>query len=572
MRVTDPPADGPARVDRRRQLRVLTGLFFVRLSANELMAVEEAAREKLLVALAGLGGGSALVNYVLMRKYFWLSDATGAWLDASTVTSLLMCVMALVSALVWESLFIDRTDVSNLGALPVRATTVVAAKLTGIVAFAAACAASMALPSAGVFMSLLARFHGSDLAWGVRFATAHAVALTAAGIAVFLFCASLQGLLVLVLGAVRYRQASLLVRTALVTAVLVAVSQVGALQTAVEAAIAGDPAAVRAFPPMWFVGLSEVIMGARASHFVHGANLAWVSLAALAVLAPALVLAGVRRVAELGDPHLGRSAGSSRHRVMWHRLVHRVAGSGQERALLDFCGACLWRSARHRLLLASLAALGTGLLLPWVVNAALMPGHGRLDGAALALPHVLSFLLVVGVRWGIAQPAAPESAWIFRTVPLGDRRTVLDALRKAAIVHVLIPLHAVLACVLALLAGVGDALLHCLFSLSAATLFAEAMLCRFHRIPFASPGAAGEGNLKATWAVYLVGLAMWSSTLAELEAHFLWSWPFWLAWGALVASGLWVTAHLRRATLEPEVLPGLDDLPEPSFVALDLGG
>ena len=89
----------------------------------------------------------------------------------------------------------------------------------------------------------------------------------------------------------------------------------------------------------------------------------------------------------------------------------------------------------------------------------------------------------------------------------------------------------------------------------------------------ASPGAAGEGNLKTTWAVYLLALlALWSSTLAELEAHFLWSWPFWLAWAGLVTGGLWVTSHLRRGALAVETPPGFDDLPEPAFVALDLDG
>lgn len=569
MRLIDRSPAAPAASGRGRQLRVLTELFFDRIFSSELLAVEELAREKLLVALGVLGGGAALVSYVLMRKYFWLTDASGAWLDASTLASLLMCAMGLVSVLVWEALFIDRTDLANLGALPVRATTVVAAKLVGLVAFAVACAAAMALPSAGVFVSFLSRLHGDDPGWGVRFVAAHVVAMTTAGLAVFLACATLQGLLVLALGAARYRRASLLLRTALVVAVLVMVSQVGTVQAAVAQARAGDPAAVLAFPPMWFAGLEETILGSRDPELERAATLAWGSLAALALVAPALLLAGVRRVSALGDPQVGRHL---RPRRGWlgSRLARLASGSGQERALLDFCGACLWRSAPHRLMLASLAALGIGVLLPWVVDATLDAGPGRLDGAALALPHVLSFLLLVGVRWGVARPAAPEASWVFRTMPLGDRGTVLDALRKAAVVHVLLPLHAVLLLVLSLLAGPRDALLHCLFSLSAATVLAEAMLCRFQRVPFASPGASGEGNLKSTWAVYLAALAVWSSTLAKLEAHFLWSWPFWLAWTALIAVGLGVTSHLRRSTLATEAPPGFDDQPEPTFVALDL--
>lgn len=572
MRMTAPTQDPLARPDRGRQLRVLTGLFCERLFAHELLAIEETARERLLVALGALAGGSAIVSYVVMLKYVWLPDDSGAWLDATTLTTLLMCAMVLVSALVWESLFIDQVDVSNLAALPVRARTVAAAKLAGLVAFAAACAAAMALPSAGMLVFFLARFHGPELEWGARFAVAHTAALTAAGVAVFLTCATLQGTLTLLLGAARYRRVSLLVRTALVVASVVLISQAGSLQSAIRQASGGEPTGLVAYPSTWFVGLAETIMGGRSPALARAANLALGSLAALGVVAPLLVLAGVRRVAELGDPQVRRSASPPRLGRLWSRLAHFAAGQGRERALLDFCGACLWRSARHRLLLASLAAAGTGLLLPWVVNAALAPAHGRLDGASLALPHVLSFLLIVGVRWGAAQPTAPEAAWIFRIAPLGDRAAVLDALRKAAFLHVLLPLHLVLWGVLALLAGPGEALLHCAFSLSAAAVLAEAMLSRSRRVPFASPGAAGESNLKATWAVYLLGLLLWSSTLAELEAHFLWSWQFWLAWCALVAAARWGVALVRRSTLEAGVLPGLDDLPQPAFVALDLDG
>ncbi|MGV8039716.1 MAG: hypothetical protein AB2L07_06470 [Thermoanaerobaculaceae bacterium] len=572
MRVTETTQKQLARPDRGRQLQVLTALFFERLFAHELLALEEMAREKLLVALGALAGGSAMVSYVLMLKYLWLPDDSGAWLDATTLTALLMCAMALVSALVWESLFIDRVDVSNLAALPVRARTVVAAKLAGLVAFAAACAAAMALPSAGVFVFFLARFHGPELEWGARFAVAHTVALTAAGVAVFLTCATLQGTLALLLGTARFRRVSLLVRTALVVAAVVLISQVGSLRSAVQEVGGGGPAGLVAYPPVWFVGLAETIMKDRSPALARAANLGLGSLAVLGAVAPLLVLAGVRRVAELGDPHVRRPSSPPRLRRLWSQLSRLAAGPGRERALLDFCGACLWRSGRHRLLLASLAAAGTGLLLPWVVNAALAPARGRLDGASLALPHVLSFLLLVGVRWGATQPTTPEAAWVFRTVPLGDRAAVLDALRKAAFLDVLLPLHLVLWGVLALLAGPGEALLHCAFSLSAAAVLAEVMLSRSQRVPFASPGAAGESNLKATWAVYLLGLSLWSSTLAELEAHFLWSWQFWLAWGALVVAARWGVAMVRRSTLEAGVLPGLDDLPEPAFVALDLDG
>lgn len=571
MRLSDQAPTATTGEGRGRQLRVLTELFFDRTFASELLAVEELAREKLLVALGVLGGGAALVSYILMRKYFWLTDSAGAWLDASAFASLVMCAMGLVSVLVWETLFVDGADLANLGALPVRATTVVAAKLAGLVVFATACAASMAVPSAAVFAAFLSRLHAAEPGWGLRFVAAHGIAMTAAGLVVFLACATLQGLLVVALGAARYRRASLLLRTSLVVAVMVLLSQVGTVQTAVAEAAAGDTAAVLMLPPLWFAGLEETILGTQHPVLARAASLAWGSLAGLALAAPALLLAGVRRVSELGDPQ-------ARHRTRPHamrlggRLARLVTRSGQERALLDFCGVCLWRSARHRLILASLAAAGVGLLLPWVVDAALTARDGRLDGAALALPHVLSFLLVVGARWGIARPAAPEASWVFRTIPLGDRSTVLDALRKAVIVHVLLPLHAVLLPVLSLLAGPGDASLHCLFSLSAAVVLADAMLCRFQRVPFASPGASGEGNLKSTWAVYLVALAVWSSTLARLEAHFLRSWPFWLAWTGLVAIGLSVTSHLRRGTCVGEAPPGFDDLPEPTFVALDLDG
>jgi hypothetical protein len=556
--------------DHRRQMSVLTLLFFQKLFSSELLAVEEQAREKLFVALAGLGAGAGFVAYVMLRKYFWLPDASGAWLDESTFISLVMCAMALVAVLVWESLFVDRADMANLGALPVRSSTLVAAKLIGLVAFATGCAASMAVPSAALFAGFLSRFHGEDLEWGIRQVVAHAVAVTAAGLATFLACAVLQGLLVLGIGAQRYRRRSLFLRTALVVGVLLLLAQIGPLHTALAFARLGDSDTVLVFPPMWFVGLEETIAGTGAHELREAALVGCGVLAALAGLAPVLVLAGMRRVSHLGEPAERHTTCASRLGRSSRALGDLIFGSARERGMAAFCGACLWRSARHRLLVVTMLALGLGMMLPWVLEAIVGEHPARLGGALMAMPHVLCFLLVVAVRWAVATPAAPEAAWVFRTVPLGDRRALLDATRKAAALRVLLPVVACLVPFYALLWGVVPALLHGVFALSAATVLAELVLARFQFVPFASPAAGGMGNLKATWAAYVVALAVYASTLALLETRFLLQWPFWLLWAVAVAAGLWLAAELRRDTAARSRPATLDDDPEPNFVVLGL--
>ena len=330
---------------RRAQLGILAGLFFDRLFASELLAVEEQSREKLFVALGILAGGSSLVAYyLLLWRYLFLPDDSRAWLDQSIFTSLAMGAVALVAVLVWDSLFVDRVDLANLGALPVRPTTLVAAKLVGLVAFGGACAASMALPSAVLFAGILSRFHGEDLTWGVRAVVGHAVAVTAAGLVVFLACAVLQGLLMLGLGAERCRRVGLLLRTALVVGVLLLVAQVGPVHRALADARLGDPASVLTYPPMWFVGLEATICGTDAPELQRGAIVAGGSLALLLLAAPALVLAGVRGVTPHGEPPAARR-GPRAHPGWLGRLLHRLAPApAQERGLYDFCGACMGRS------------------------------------------------------------------------------------------------------------------------------------------------------------------------------------------------------------------------------------
>jgi len=513
-----------------RQLRILTRHFFDRLFRNETVDFADQMKEKLIAALALLAVFFSWASWLMLFKYHFVPDVNRSWQEKNYIFTLMMLVFALITLLEWDILFPDRRDFLNLTPLPVRLRTVFAAKLASFVLFVGLFSVAMMGVSAILFSMYLTEWRANSLVLAVRYVAAHILSGFAANFAVFFGLVFIQLLMMAVLPDRLSRKAALAVRFTLAAGLIFLL-----LSFAVAPAIlgrsfhdleslkaAGDPFMFR-FPPLWFVGLYEVLLGTRDVIFEAEARTAGLALVlASAAFIGSGFLSYRRHVLRTLEVPKGRPV-FLRLREGWRKLVAgSVMRTPEERAVYGFFSETLRSSPKHRMTLVYYLAAGAAGML--VLAAAYREAFRSLtpaNGFLLVQPLLLAFTLVVALRALVDQPASLEANWVFRLTETPRVSRYASGLKKAIVLEFLLPLFLVVLGIHALLWDTGPALTHAAFGLIVSVLGVEAAFFRFRKVPFACSWVPGKLKLHFTAIPCLVGLLLSMMILAAVEKSVL---------------------------------------------------
>ena len=512
------------------QLNILSRHFFGRMFRNETVDFEDQMKERLIVVLTLLAVFFAWSSELLLFKYLIVPDANRSWQEKNYIFTLMMLVFAVVTLLEWDVLFPDRQDFSNLMPLPVRLRTMFTAKLVSFVLFIGMFSVAMTSVSSVLFAIYLAEWRAKSAAVLVRFIVSHILAGFAANFAVFFGFVLLQSFLMAAIPPGLYRKVSLLVRFVLITALVfllfgfvVQPSMLGSSFHSLETLKnTGDPFLLR-YPPLWFVGLYEVLVGTADPLFEAqartGGLVLLLSLAAFAASSAVSYHRHVRRTLEVrkGSPAF------SRIREGWRRFLSlTVFREPEERAVFGFFSDTLRSSGKHRMSLAYYLAVGAAAILIFVVSyresfRALTPANGFL----LVQPLLLVFALVAGIRVLVDRPAAPEANWVFRLTETPRTAKYLAGLKKSVLLHLILPLFVGVFALHAWLWDARTALLHAAFGLVISVLAVEAAFYHYRKVPFACTYIPGKLKLQFTAIPVLIGLLLTMMALAAIEKTIL---------------------------------------------------
>ncbi len=512
------------------QLNILSRHFFGRLFRNETVDFEDQMKERLIVALSLLAVFFAWSSELLLFKYHFVPDANRSWQEKNYIFTLMMLVFAIVTLLEWDVLFPDRQDFLNLTPLPVRLRTMFAAKLVSFVLFIGLFSVAMMSISSVLFSFYLAEWRAKSAVLVVRYIVSHILAGFAANFAVFFVFVFLQFFIMAALPVELYRRVSLFVRFALITALVFLLLSFAAGPSMLDRAFhsletlkdSGDPFLLR-FPPLWFVGLYEVLLGTRDPLFAAQARTAGLVLVlALAAFAASSALSYHRHTRKTLEVRKGRPA-FLRLREGWRRfLAATILRAPEERAVYGFFSDTLRSSAKHRLSFAYYLAVGVAamLLIAFAYREsfrALTPANGFL----LVQPLLLVFALIAGIRVLTDRPAAPEANWIFRLTETPRTAKYLAGLKKAVVIDLLMPLFGGVFILHAWLWDVRTAFLHSAFGAVIAVLALEAAFYHYRKIPFACTSVPGTFKLQYTAIPTLIGLLLTMMSLAAIEKSIL---------------------------------------------------
>jgi hypothetical protein len=325
-----------------------------------------------------------------------------------------MLIVAFTTLLVSPSLFPDETDFRVLLVLPVSRRVVFLSKLAALALFAGIfiVAAHAAMLPLFLIVAVARQVEESFL---VRFA-AHMLASLSGSTLVALAVIGINGALLVAVPRRHLQAASTAVRSAILFTLVLSLPLFARLP-AIAPLLAAGSRSLYLVPPVWFLGVEELLLGHGTPYFGRLAGIAAVASASSLALAVGSYLFLYRRF----DRVMMRPAET---RGAPRRWTTPVVGPVRPRrsnlaAIRAFTHLTLARSPLPQGVFVAIAACGAGLVLNSLFGVKAMPRLRRtyedeLTTALIWAPFALMFAMTLAVRAALVLPIEPRANWVFR--------------------------------------------------------------------------------------------------------------------------------------------------------------
>jgi hypothetical protein len=353
----------------------------------------------------------------------------------------------------------------------------------------------------------------------LRFAAGHGVAVFMASAFSFWFVFAMAGLLLAVLPSPMFRRLSLVARFAIAIFLL---AMLGSVFSVSQSVLDASHYRAALLPPFCFLGLAQTVWGRGGEPLVADmTRAAFASLAAV-VLVSVVAYALSFRKAFISIPETPDAGPLPRMKVSFSlpTSLSTALLTPPQRACYKFVAKTLLRSEEHLQVLMGFMAVGV------VATANVLASPRGIKSIVsgetpsvefLSVPLILSYCLVIGIRFAFEMPVDLRANWIFR-ISLEHRWTeAREISRRVLLVFSLSWL--VPACFLVTLIFWSwvAALLHTVVVILCTVALVELSLFKFRKLPFtfAYPPFKSHSGLIAL--AYLVGFMVFTTYIAQME-------------------------------------------------------
>lgn len=376
--------------------------------------------------LAILASPGAFASLFLMDKYStllqWFRGQRGfdpyraSIADEYFFVVLSMTITGLIMVLRWNRLFPDRRDFFNLAVLPIPIRNIFLANFTALLGLALVFGVDVNAVSSVLFPFFVTISNGTLSAF-LRIAISHTVTVLAASVFSFFAVFGLVGVLMLILPRRLFRPVSICIRIVLVGGLLTEFLSNLFLQLLIGRLPAHAGTYVRLLPSFWFLGIYERVAGLATPFMAQLGRraLAWL-LGTILIAIAAYSLCYRRHFLRLAESL--EIVGSSRRRSKLQLpefIEKRLFRSGFEEGCFSFARNVLLRSERHLMFFGAYLGVGFVIVLQTALNGLSHDTGQRIPNSdLLAIPLLVSFFLISGLRYAFDIPAALQANWIFR--------------------------------------------------------------------------------------------------------------------------------------------------------------
>jgi hypothetical protein len=486
-----------------------------------------------------------------------------------------MTVTGLVMVFRWNRLFPDRRDFANLAPLPIPIRDVFLANLIALISLAVLFAVDVNAFSAIFFPFIVTISDGQGGSFSklLLMLRSHAATVFLSSLFSFFAVFATVGVLMLVVPKKLFASISLGIRIILVVALLSEFFANMLLQLFSGHLSGTATSYARLLPSFWFLGVYETLAGLANSAMGMLADRAViVTTAAICISLGAYTLCYRQRFVRLAESLDVIGGPQHRHRIRFPTSILRVLfRSGFERACASFVADVLLRSERHMMFVGAYVGIGLVLTAQTVVDSLNHHATSAVPNPdLLAIPLMIAFFIITGLRFAFDMPAVASANWIFRLSmehsPVNTRRPV-----RTMMLATLLPWQiAALFPFMYVRFGWRIAVLHtfCIMLLSATLI--EFVLINFQKIPFTCTSHPDIRMLlmRILGAVFAVILCV--PVLASIEQGMLLN-PARFMLGAVVLGAAWYWILYRRREAFPSNSCILfEDAPPPQFELLKL--
>ncbi len=444
--------------------------------------------------------------------------------DKCILLSLSMILIGFLTVLEWDTLFPDRKDYQILTPMPVTTHRIFLSKCAALAAFSLTFTVAINLCPTILFPnavlannSIAAKILGRTVPASliIRYIFSHAMSVLLANIFIFLSAISLQGI-ILALSPPRLAPVfSRWTRFFCLILLFGSLFYLPGISSVDQIIYAPNPLAAY-FPPLWFVGVYEVVLGSQDPvmwRLAGRAVLALIITGALSILAYTICYRRfLRRSIESGG-------GILRYKAAVRRAGNFLIDNWFLRkpiktASYHFVAQTVFRSPRHILHIGTYLAVGVSIAVVGLVD---QFTAGSLERSILSVPLILSFFLLVGLRVIFAIPVDLRSNWLFRTAPIQQAADVFAGVRRFLILAIIVPVYILAGLLYQLLWGWNAAILHVCFGFTMSLLLMQLLFYRFPKIPFTCSYLPGASRSIFLYPIYYFGFASFAYAAAHLE-------------------------------------------------------
>lgn len=514
-----------------RQYVILTRHFFNRLFQNDIVDFEEQMKAKIIGLIALFALMSAHVANLSLWKYMINPDHNTSWGEKCFFMTFIMVLVGFITVLEWDILFLDARDYVNLVPLPIKKSTILGAKFSSLFLFVGMFTVGINSLSTLVFFNYLPGWQSNSLLYGFKFLMVHLLSSLASGFFIFFFLVFLIALLMNLLGPKIFEKMVFFLRSVMLiffvlTSILLLNGSLSVFSQKLSSFItlkAQNDAFLYYFPPMWFTGLYEHLLGNSDPMFGL--------LAKYAVLALLVPMGLFFPLTSLSYRRCGKVQGSERRpngiRTLKDLFYFKVFNpiflkNPIQRAVFYFFGSGLRRSMVHKMRLATFITISIGIgLFLFSLDLKSSGSIFQITRALLVIPLLIPLLLLLGLKGVINIPISIEANWIFQLTETKNKKDYFIGMRKAIFFQILLPIFAFFFVVFIIPWGAEISLYHSAFCLFLSSFVMFLLFVDLSKIPFTCTYLPGKEKIHLLWLLYLILFISYLSSFSSLEYKML---------------------------------------------------
>ena len=556
--------DLPAETQQRSQFRVLVEHLFGRFFEGDDPTAHGQTRARILHIGVSLGIPGLMWTLALIPSYYGIVPygvARPHWLQ---IQDHFLCIVysfvtvGVVALMKWDMFLPDLLDVRILTVMPLHARRLFIAKVCAILLFLAFFLVGANLPTT-IFLPAIA-----ESASFLRHIAAHLLAVSLAAIFAAASCLSLVAFVTKFLRSSATRALVPVLQGLLMAVLLMLLFLSPLLSPLLKPLLQSDSRIVYWFPPAWFLGLYQVVMGSTedTGNFQILAALAIAAtLLSVSLLLALYPLAYRKRVVQVIEGESGGHA--SRRYFAWvtYLLNRYYLPAAGQRATYYFVTQTLFRIQRYRIYIALALSVGVSVATMYATSFAVTNGSlvAKLSSERLAGGSMIFIFSVIGgVFLCLRSPTEPGASWLFTSIVGQTVRDLTSGTRRWVVIFSVGAAAALAVPVYLLSQRQSGNPMHLLSDMGFCLLLTELFFLSFQRVPF-TPIGSDLGRDLPTVVQHCVLACIALPAVMMVEGWIEQSWLLSVVW---LASLLIATSAFNSWYLNLDASFASDDIPE----------